>query len=205
MVYQKETKNWKENNIFVLKNTVKDVLDRYWVKWLLEYVVIDENDDKFQQVWEITHPKQRAKILLNKQEIWLLVTLHPYYHKEFKIPEKAQITYLQLDLEKLIELKSRTKAKPVVKTQYYTLEDQIVSRDLSFVIPKNENYGKVLFAVSKIKEILDVEVFDIYDLWEEKSISLTIKIYWEKMTNDDINKVMDKAIKEAEKVWAKLR
>jgi len=93
-----------------------------------------------------------------------------------------------------------------------------VKRDLSFVIPKNKEYGKVLFAVSKVKEIIDVEVFDIYDLdnetrWEQmssdenwyKSISITIKIYGEKMTNDDINKIMDKAIKEAEKVWAKLR
>jgi len=207
MVYQKEVKNWKENNIFILKNALKDILDRYQLKWLLEYQPIDNwnSNLSFQLDTQILHPKQKAKILLNKQEIWILVTLHPYYYKEFKIPEKAQITYLQLDLEKLIELKSKTKTKPVVKTQYYTLEDQIVSRDLSFVLPKNENYGKVLFAVSKVKEVIDVEVFDIYDLWEEKSISLTIKIYWEKMTNDDINKVMDKAIKEAEKVWAKLR
>ena len=124
-----------------------------------------------------------------------------------------------MDLEKLIELKSKLKSKPVVKLNYYTLEDQIVERDLSFVIPKNEEYGKVLFAVNKVKEILDVETFDIYDLNQDsrietglqdkenwyKSISLRIKIYWEKMTNDDINKVMDKAIKEAEKVGAKLR
>jgi len=204
MVYQKEVQNWKENNIFILKNAVKDVLNRYNLKGLLEF------DKSGLEKWspdlvKYTHPKQRAKILLNKQEIWILVTLHPYYHKEFKLPEKAQITYLQLDLEKLIELKSRLKSKPVVKLNYFTLEDQIVSRDLSFVIPKNENYGKVLFAVSKVKEVIDTEVFDIYDLWEEKSISLTIKIYGEKMTTDDINKVMDKAIKEVEKVGARLR
>jgi len=94
MVYQKQVKNWKENNIFILKNIVKGILKTYNLKGLLEYKVIDENDDKFQQVWDITHPKQRAKILLNKQEIWIIATLHPYYHKEFKIPETAQITYL---------------------------------------------------------------------------------------------------------------
>ncbi len=221
MVYQKEVKDWKNNNIFILKNAVKDILKTYQLKGLLEYKIIDENDDKFQQIWDITHPKQRAKILLNKQEIWVIASLHPYYHKEFKIPEKAQITYLQLDLEKLIELKSKLKSKPVVKLNYYTLEDQIVERDLSFVISKDEEYGKVIFAVSKVKEIVDVEVFDIYDIASQlnseqwivnskgnnsyKSISLRIKIYWEKMTSEDINKVMDKAIKEAEKVGAKLR
>jgi phenylalanyl-tRNA synthetase beta subunit len=67
-------------------------------------------------------------------------------------------------LDKLIELKSKLKSKPVVKKEYYTLEDQIVKRDLSFVVSKEEDYGKILFAVSKIKEIIDTEVFDVYDL-----------------------------------------
>jgi phenylalanyl-tRNA synthetase beta subunit len=180
-------------------------LDSYQLKWLLEYKPVDEGSSKYEQLKDITHPKQRAEILLNKQVIWVLLTLHPYYHKEFKIPEKAQITYLQLDLDKLIELKSKLKAKPVVKKEYYTLEDQIVKRDLSFVISKEENYWKILFAVSKVKEIIDAEVFDVYDLWDEKSISITISIYGEKMTTEDINKVMDKAIQAVEKVWAKLR
>jgi len=43
-------------------------------------------------------------------------------------------------LDKLIELKNKTKVKAIQKMNYYTLEDQIVSRDLSFVISKEENY-----------------------------------------------------------------
>ena len=199
MVYQKEVKNFKENNIFILKNALDKLLKEYWLKWLLEYKPEDE------MLEPVSHPKQYAKILLNKQEIWKIATVHPYYYKEFKISEKSQITFMQIDLDKLIELKNKIKVKAIQKMNYYTLEDQIVSRDLAFVISKEENYGKVLFAVNKVKEIIDVEVFDIYDLWEEKSIALTIKIYGEKMTSDDINKVMDKAIKEAEKVWARLR
>jgi phenylalanyl-tRNA synthetase beta subunit len=204
MIYQKQVDNWRNNNIFVFKNAVKELLNSYKLKWLLEYKLIDEKDD-LKLIWDISHPKQKAKILLNKQEIGIIFTLHPYYHKEFKIPEKAQITYLQIDLDKLIQLKLNSKQKAIEKIKYYTLEDQIVERDLSFVIPKQELYWKVLSAVSKVREIIDVEVFDIYDLWEEKSISLTIKIYGEKMTTEDINKIMDKAIKEAEKVWARLR
>jgi len=126
--------------------------------------------------------------------------LHPYFHKDFKFPQKSQITYLELNLDKIIQLKEKTKQKPIEKVNYYTLEDQIVERDLSFVISKQESYGKVLQAVEKIKQVIDVEVFDIYDLGDKKSISLTIKIYGENMTSDDINNVMDKAIKEAEKV-----
>ncbi len=199
MIYQKEIKDFKENNIFILKNTLDKLLKEYWLKWLLEY----KAEDKMLET--ISHPKQYAKILLNRQEIWKIATVHPYYYKEFKIWEKSQITFIQVDLDKLIDLKNKTKVKAIQKINYHTLEDQIVSRDLAFVISKDENYWKVLFAVNKVKEIIDVEVFDIYDLWEEKSIAITIKIYGQKMTNEDINKIMDKAIKESEKVWARLR
>ncbi len=196
MIYRKQVNNWKDNNIFVLKNLLQKILNNYGLKGLLEYKPIER---------DITHPKQNADILLNKQKIGEIYTLHPYYHKNLKIPEKAQITYLELDLEKLIELKNKLKSKPIQKVKYYTLEDQIVKRDLSFVIPKSDNYWKIIYAIKKINQIIDVEVFDIYDLGESKSISLTISIYGEKMTSEDINSVMDKAIKEVEKVWWKLR
>ena len=196
MIYKKEVKNWKENNIFTLKNLAKRILSKYGLKGLIEVKLLSEN---------LAHPKQSWEILLNKQVIWKIFTLHPYFHKDFKFPQKSQITYLELNLDKIIQLKEKTKQKPIEKVNYYTLEDQIVERDLSFVISKQESYGKVLQAVEKIKQVIDVEVFDIYDLGDKKSISLTIKIYGENMTSDDINNVMDKAIKEAEKVWAKLR
>jgi len=83
---------------------------------------------------------------------------------------------LQIDLEKLIDLKSHTKLKPIEKIDYDTIEDQIVERDLSFVVPKNEPYSKVLSVVKKMKDIRDYEVFDIYDLDDKKSISLKIVI-----------------------------
>ena len=201
MMYQKDVKNWQNNNIFVLKNLIKKILKEYNLKGLLEIKPGLDNED----LQKLSHPKQAGTILLNKQPIGKIFTLHPYYHKNFKFPEKAQITYIEIDLDKLIDLKKKSKQKPIQKVQYYTLEDQIVERDLSFVIPKSDNYGKILQAVSKIKQIIDVETFDLYDLWDEKSISIRIKIYGENMTSEDINQVMEKAIKEAEKVGARLR
>lgn len=195
--YKKEVKNWKENNIFEFKNIIDDILKNYNLKWLIEY--------KKEDIEGIAHPKQSAKILLNKQEIWTVFTLHPYYHKEFKFPEKSQITLLQVNLEKLISLRSKAKTKSVQKLEYNTLEDQIVQRDLSFVISKKEDYDKVLFPVWKIKDIKDYEVFDIYDLDNKKSISLKITIKWEKMDNEYINSIMNKVIQAVEKNWWTLR
>ena len=129
-----------------------------------------------------------------------MFSLHPYYHKNLKVSDKSQISFLQLDLDKLIDLKKKSKAKPIQKVDYFTLEDQIVERDLSFVVPKDKNYQDVLLAVKKPSQVVDFEVFDIYDLGDKKSISVRIRIYGQNMTSEEINSVMEKVIREVEKV-----
>ena len=214
VIYKKSIPTWKENNILELRNVLEKLLKEYSLKWLLEIQPIDDKvcqkispEERFncELINLIAHPKQKWIILLNKQPIGFMFSLHPYYHKNLKISDKSQISFLELDLDKLIQMKKKSKIKPIQKVNYFTLEDQIVERDLSFVIPKEKNYQDILLAVRKPKEIIDFEVFDIYDLWDKKSISIRIKIYGENMTSEDINSVMEKVIKEVEKVWGKLR
>ncbi len=236
-VYQKKVNSWKDNNVFLLRNVVEKILKEYSLKWLLEVQPIDDKiceklnwNEKLncEIINLIAHPKQKWIILLNKKPVGFMFSLHPYYHKNLKISDNSQISFVEIDLEKLIQMKSKWKVKPIQKADYFTLEDQIVERDLSFVIPKDKNYQDILLAVRKPKQVIDFEVFDLYDLSlrseeenggqkrEEKlegeknvsgykSISVRIKIYGENMTSDDINSVMEKVIKEVEKVWGKLR
>jgi len=49
MIYKKEVKNWKENNIFTLKNLAKRILSKYGLKGLTEVKLLSEN---------LAHPKQ---------------------------------------------------------------------------------------------------------------------------------------------------
>ena len=90
------------------------------------------------------------------------------------------------------------------------MQDQILWRDLSFVIDEKEDFSKVLSAIRKIEEIKDIRVFDVYQ-WEnlsagKKSISLQIKIMWDwNMTSEQIGAVMQKAIDAVSKVWGELR
>lgn len=199
VLYKKVIKNWKDSNIFEFKQILNKILKQYWVNWLVEF---DKNNCEFEN---ISHPKQFANILLNKQKIWGLFTLHPYHHKDFKFSESAQITFLEIDLDKLIHIKSQQKSKAISALNYFTQEDQIVERDLSFVISKNDDYSKIISPISKLKQVIDFEIFDIYDLQTEKSLSLKLKIHWENMTNQDINDVMNKAIQAVKKNWWKLR
>ena len=63
---------------------------------------------------------------------------------------------------------------------YETLQDQIVWRDLCFVIGADKDFDSIITAVRKVSEIKHIEVFDVYagkNLGEDKkSVSIKIKI-----------------------------
>jgi phenylalanyl-tRNA synthetase beta chain len=93
---------------------------------------------------------------------------------------------------------------------YETIQDQILRRDLSFILDEKSDFSELLKRVQSIPEIKAVEVFDLYqgeNLPEgKKSLSIKIKFLGDgTMTTEQINEVMEKAIKKAESVGAKLR
>jgi phenylalanyl-tRNA synthetase beta chain len=111
-----------------------------------------------------------------------------------------------LDLEELDRLINLVEFKP---EWYETLQDQIVWRDLCFVLDSNEDYAKILDIVKKVDWVQDLEVFDLYK-WDnlpegKKSVAFKIKIKWENMQTEQINEIMKNTINQVEKTWAKLR
>ena len=116
------------------------------------------------------------------------------------------MVYLGLNLEVLLDMLSNAWE---INYSYETLQDQIVYRDLCFVIDEDKEFDEILDVIKTIKEIDWIEVFDLYK-WNnlpewKKSIAFKIKISWENMTTEQINEVMNKAIKAWEKIWAVLR
>lgn len=45
---------------------------------------------------------------------------------------------------------------------FETLQDQIIRRDLCFVVDTNKSFDEVIEAVKKVPEVKEVEVFDVY-------------------------------------------
>jgi phenylalanyl-tRNA synthetase beta subunit len=93
---------------------------------------------------------------------------------------------------------------------YESLQDQIIRRDLCFVVDASKDFDAVISAVKKVPEVKEVEVFDIYagkNLGDEKkSVSIKIKIVGDgTMTTEQINEVMNKAIKAGESAGGSLR
>ena len=93
---------------------------------------------------------------------------------------------------------------------FETLQDQIIRRDICFVVDANKNFDAVIWAVKNVPEVKEVEVFDVYagkNLWEEKkSVSIKIKIVGDgNTTTEQINEILNKAIKAGESAGGSLR
>ncbi len=197
-MYKKSINSWKEDTLLEAKSVVETILHDCELTWKITYEATDLTH---------FHPKKQGKILFNKQEIWVIWTVHPIILKASKLPENANLTFVEISLEKLKELRSQGTEKTYI---YETMQDQILWRDLSFVINETEDFSKVLSAIRKIEDIKDIRVFDVYQ-WEnlpsgKKSVSLQIKIMWDgNMTSEQIGAVMQKAIDAVSKVWWELR
>ena len=75
------------------------------------------------------------------------------------MPENANLTFVEISLEAIKELRGQSMEKTYI---YETMQDQILWRDLSFVINEKEDFSKLLSAIRKIEDIKDVRVFDVY-------------------------------------------
>jgi phenylalanyl-tRNA synthetase beta subunit len=115
----------------------------------------------------------------------------------------------ELDLTAL-QAHIRTKKKAA---NYTTLQDHHTSKDLNFLLPQTMDFGTVTDAVRRIKEIAQVDVFDLYAgehiPEDKKSISLRIHLHraskdGERSQEEQAN-VLQKAIDAVTKVGAELR
>lgn len=203
IIYHKDIKNRTDDTIFTAKSCVDVIIKELWLK-------LDLINYKTTSIGHF-HPKKQSEIFYKSRwkdiKIWLIGSLHPLLLKDYKMPENAWVTYISLNMESLIECLESVK---FLSSGYETLQDQIIYRDLCFVVDSEKSYNDILEAVKWVKDISDIEVFDLYqwtNLGEwKKSVALKIKIKWDgELTTEWINEIMNKAIKAWEKVWWKLR
>ena len=87
------------------------------------------------------------------------------------------VVYLSLSITTIVE--QLKKASEHIYT-YESLQDQIIRRDICFVVDGNKSFDAVISAVKKVPEVKEVEVFDVYagkNLGDDKkSVSIKIKI-----------------------------
>ncbi|MEI6425914.1 MAG: phenylalanine--tRNA ligase subunit beta [Candidatus Absconditabacteria bacterium] len=198
MSYQKSIQDWSQDPLLDAKNMIKVILKKNNIT--SKMMLTNSEDSGF-------HPKKQAKVIVGGVEVGFVGAVHPLLLKEYKIPENAGLVFISLSLEKLLSV---TKSVDEQKYSYETLQDQILWRDLCFVVDKGERFDAVVRAVSKVPEVAAYEVFDLYEGDRldkgKKSVSIKIKINGDgNMTTEAINAIMTKTISAAEKAGGVLR
>lgn len=197
-IYKKSINSWEEDSLLESKTVIENMINDYELTWKITYEPTSLS---------YFHPKKQWKILFNKKEIWRIWTIHPTILKAHKLPENANMTFVEISLEAIKEFRKGENAHTYI---YETMQDQILWRDLCFVLDEKSDFAPLLSNIRKIEEIKEVRVFDLYQ-WEnlpegKKSISLQIKLAGNgNMTSEEIWAVMQKAIDAATKAWAELR
>ncbi len=197
--WKKEIKGWEESGVLYLKGVIAGIAADIPIKGKREYQPTQEN---------LSHPLQQANILLNKQLVGTIQTLHPYKLQMAKLPTQWEIVVAEISLSKLLEITANQNRSTTAT--YETIQDQRIWRDINFVIDKTMWYGAISQAVQKVNAISDVALFDLY-AWSrlpenKKSIGLRVKITWDgSLKTDQINDIVAQAVKAVETIGGELR
>lgn len=153
----------------------------------------------------ILHPGQCAALKLQGKFIGLIASLHPKWVQENKIREDVAFAQINLDLIQQSFPKA-VNYKKISKQPY-------VDRDLAFILKQDQDISGVLKGIKKAlkPDLKSIDVFDLYQgdkLAEgEKSVALKMRFQTadKTYTDEQLQDLMQKAIKSAEKLGAKLR
>jgi len=149
MLYQKNIDQWNKDPILEAKHIV-----RILAKELELGNVVFEKSSTPQ-----FHPKKQATIKIGDLVIGFVGALHPLILQNNKITETSGVVYLSLNITAIVE---NIKEASEHTYTYETLQDQIIRRDICFVVDANKSFDAVITAVKKVPEVQEIEVFDVY-------------------------------------------
>ena len=198
LLYKKSINNRNQDTLLEAKGIVQTLLHALGLYDEISYQATQ---------FPYFHPKKQGKIIYKGTEIWIIWSFHPLILKNNKLPENANTCFVELYQNTMEELKKEVEE---ITHNYETTQDQIIRRDLCFVLDIDKDYSELLNRIQSLPEIKEVKVFDLYQ-WTnlpegKKSISIQIKLLGDgNMTTEQINEIMNKAIKKAESVGAELR
>ena len=184
--------NWQHTttkcDFYVLKGIIENLLD--YLGFKNRYTFVSS------EVPEL-HPGMSAKILLDREEIGIIGRVHPSYKKDEIYVSEISLTKLYEKTIKPIKYKEASKYPEIEKDMAYVVAKDVESEVIKSQIKKSG--GRLLDSV---------EVFDIYEMDNEKSIAykLIFKDPSRTLSDEEVMEVFNKIISEVEsKTGAKLR
>ncbi len=198
--YTRNKQSFETDPIIYMKKILNNVINILGLSGELQY---------FSTNYDMYHPKKQWEIYYQDFLIWNINALHPIYYENFKFPQNSEIVTVLLNLNKLKKIIKKNQSNKEF-IDFDINNDNIVYRDLSFLVEKDFEFGKIYNTLKEIEWVKEVNVFDVY-AWENipewyKSISFTIKIKKENnLTDDDITKILDECVNKTKSIWVYVR
>lgn len=194
--FQEKTTDRKQDPFLLMKQDVMTLLSQFF-------------DTNALNRWHTTlsraHTIQQTDLFLGDIALWVITTLHPRLVDMIGIDSTSySVVVAELDVLLLNQIVNKEHAEPV------TLQDQLIRREVSFVVQKQKPYGLITDAIQQLPDIKQCELFDIYQ-WsnlspEEKSMSIRFCIHGDgTMTTEQINDIMKQVIQAGESAGGRLR
>ena len=180
--------NSKKVDFYIIKGIVEELLDFLGYGGRYSFVVKENMPEQL-------HPGQSAMISVNNDIVGLIGKVHPEITKE-------DVFVMEINLDKLLAKKTgKMKYKEISK--YPT-----VKKDISIVVDTNITSNEIAVAIKKSAGslLLNTEVFDVYTgkgIEEGKkslAYSLTFGTNDRTLTDEEINKVLEKIIERLSKI-----
>lgn len=186
-----------EGDFFNLKGVIEELLEKVGMKAQKTY------DPKAGKTF--LHPGRQANIIYDNEVIGYMGEVHPAVCDNYDIGTKAYIAVL--DMPKIVE-------RATFDRKYEGIAKYpAVSRDISMVMPKNIFVGQVEDVI-RMRGGKYLESFALFDIYEGvqikegfKSVAYTITFRAKDRTleDKDVSSVMEKILKELEKLGIELR
>jgi len=185
-------------------------LDFYDLKGIIEELMAVLGIDKCEYIPEKNnpafHPGRTANLVVNGEIIGTIGQIHPEVAKKFECPDETYIGIVDfMSLVKNSSLSSEYKPLPkypaVTRDIAMLVKDEIMVKQIEDII--RQSSGKILE---------EIKLFDVYkgkqvpEGMKSVAYSITFRAEDRTLTDDDVNKVMDKILNNLkEKLGAQLR
>ena len=186
--------NWNNTKIKVDFYLIKGILEN-----LLDYLGLKNRYSFTTSDIPNMHPGMSARVLLDRKEIGIIGRIHP-------TDSKDEIYICEISMDKLITNIKLIKYKEISKYPS-------IIKDMAFIMPKDTEAKEVLDIIKKSggRLLTDINIFDVYEGENigdnEKSIaySLTFNDSTKTLTDEEVNTLFEKIIKDVENKGYKLR
>lgn len=184
-------------DFFTLKGVLEDLFEHLGMEKEVEYVP--------EKGYPYLHPGRQAKIMIGEEQLGWIGQAHPAVAENYNM--KAEVYLAVIDMPVL------TKAASFDRKYEGIAKFPAVHRDLSMVAEKGIFVGQIEKILKKCGGAIleDVSLFDVYEGnqikegYKSVAYSLTFRAKDKTLEDSEINKIIDKIMKELGKLGIELR